>query len=414
MPGPDIAETAFCQTILLDDSPTTEDAFRHQEIASAISNMVINERGGRAIALTGPWGSGKSTVIQLLKQAVESSGSTKVITFDAWAHQGDPLRRTFLEQAIKTLDTWISNQEKWRDKLDILAGRLVITETTSTPNITWWGAFGALSLVLAPIGLALSSFLKDVTGTSHPKWTVVAFSLTLAPLAWALLLLIRWGYLRSQNQKVPLPSLTYTSNEDRKITESNLTPEPTSVEFESDYSDLLTDALGDKHRKILFVIDNLDRLSDDDAKAVWSTLRIFFDAPLRNKPWYQNVWILVPFDERAVARLWENGNGTKEIRKGAQFIEKTFQAFFRVPPPILTGWERFILSQLQMALPGHKNDPQLRTIFYFYDQMRPPSSPVPTPRELKLFVNTLGSLHRQWQHTIPLVTQAAFVLKLTK
>jgi hypothetical protein len=34
----------------------------------------------------------------------------------------------------------------------------------------------------------------------------------------------------------------------------------------------------------------------------------------------------------------------------------------------------------------------------------------PTPRNLKIFANSVGALHRQWQDRIPLVQQAAFVL----
>ena len=85
------------KTTLLDDSPATSDAFgAHQRIAGAVLQLVENEPGGKAIALIGQWGSGKSTVVNLAQNAAPKN--VGVFVFDAWAHQGDPLRRTFLEE----------------------------------------------------------------------------------------------------------------------------------------------------------------------------------------------------------------------------------------------------------------------------------------------------------------------------
>ena len=100
-------ETAHthCTTRLLDDAPSNIDAFgAHQRIANALSDLIQHEEGGKTIALTGSWGSGKSTVVRLLSSALSETsaneGTAKVFVFDAWAHQGDPLRRTFLEHLI--------------------------------------------------------------------------------------------------------------------------------------------------------------------------------------------------------------------------------------------------------------------------------------------------------------------------
>ena len=56
------------KTVILSDLPTTSDDFgSHERIANAIVSLIKNEKGNKAIALTGGWGSGKSTVVEILK-----------------------------------------------------------------------------------------------------------------------------------------------------------------------------------------------------------------------------------------------------------------------------------------------------------------------------------------------------------
>ena len=55
-----------------------------------------------------------------------------VFVFDAWAHEGDPLRRSFLEKLICFCkeNKLVLNQEEWKDKLDEeLAKRKETTHT---------------------------------------------------------------------------------------------------------------------------------------------------------------------------------------------------------------------------------------------------------------------------------------------
>ena len=64
---------------------------------------------------------------------------------------------------------------------------------------------------------------------------------------------------------------------------------------------------------------------------------------------------------------------------------------------------------MHYAFPSHQ-DTEFHTIFRLYDHLKPSNAEPPTPRNLKIFINTLGALHHQWQERIPLTEQAAFVL----
>src|SRR6266566_3087986 len=107
-------EAMLTRVHLVPDEPSASDDFdakAHDQVAQSIAALVRNEPGGKVIGLEGLWGSGKSTVVRLVRQHLtteKASGhpriETRVVVFDAWAHQGDPLRRTFLEAVITELE----------------------------------------------------------------------------------------------------------------------------------------------------------------------------------------------------------------------------------------------------------------------------------------------------------------------
>ena len=77
----------------------------HEKVASNIHRIIESSTPAITIGLEGGWGSGKSTVVNLLTNKLsESKGRTLVYLFDAWAHDGDPLRRIFLEGLIAKID----------------------------------------------------------------------------------------------------------------------------------------------------------------------------------------------------------------------------------------------------------------------------------------------------------------------
>ena len=87
------------------------------------------------------------------------------------------------------------------------------------------------------------------------------------------------------------------------------TPDPTSVEFEAVFRDLLDEALKDKGRKLLLVVDNLDRVEPSDALSIWSTLQTFLGHSDYQRPeWINRLWVLIPYDgKRHTSSLGASG-----------------------------------------------------------------------------------------------------------
>src|SRR5689334_19244171 len=99
-----------CPTVFVSDRPALRDSFEanraYSRIVSAIVDIVSSPHNeGMSIGVEGSWGVGKSTLINLLRTRLhgtdgdnpDKTGPILLIAFDAWAHEGDPLRLTFLE-----------------------------------------------------------------------------------------------------------------------------------------------------------------------------------------------------------------------------------------------------------------------------------------------------------------------------
>lgn len=405
-------ELPLCPTRLISDAAVKEDAFRHKSVATAIASMIYREPGGCAIALTGSWGSGKSTVIRLLEEKLKSDHpNVRTFVFDAWSHQGDPLRRTFLERLVEWAqyhNLLTSPAKYWRGVKKKLARRREKTKTTTTPQLTCWGIAGAFSLLVAPVAMQL---YQKIHYKWHPYWADFALTLSAAPILVGLLAFLWWFFQREK----PLLTFFLSSSVNESTSDTSKTPEPTSLEFEKYYRNLMNEVLSDPQNKVLLVIDNLDRMSHNDSRSIWATLQVFFDPALQaSVDWYDRVWLLVPFDPNGIPLLSEADEHKEGCGQAStHFLEKMFISTFHVPPVILSNWEEFLHTQLQCAFPQHTAD-EFHKIFRLFDHILTLETKPPTPRNMKIFVNNLGALHRQWQDNIPLPEQALLVLLLER
>jgi energy-coupling factor transporter ATP-binding protein EcfA2 len=262
---------------LLDDLPATLDAFGgHARVANAILELVSCEAGGRAVALTGPWGSGKSTVVHLLRNSARYASPKQLIdvfVFDAWAHEGDPLRRTFLER----LTDFLLRHNRvtpavWCDKMKEMSRRRKQAEVTSTPRFTGIGVAVLICLYLAPLALLVLNNLHYLDWKK--RGLALGISLYLAPLVIVCLSVLWRGAAHGHG----LLSMLVNKVVETVRTESIESPEPTSVEFQEYFNLLMSEALKPENNNVLvLVIDNLDRVDIPDALRLWSSMRAFLD-----------------------------------------------------------------------------------------------------------------------------------------
>ena len=424
----------YCQTRLVGDTPAEKDAFGgHDRVAQSIVEVLEKEDGGRSIGLEGGWGAGKSTIVNLVSEKLSKTNGCdyKVFVFDTWAHQDDPLRRTFLESLITRIQGfgWV-NRKEWDRILAELTKRRREDTTRVVPKLTGTGIVFALILLLSiPIGSVLISagttLLVSESGPALLLWGKWFLGIGIA--AVILLLISCFGMaVYSLNRKFgpgangqddglnEFPALVtgQASTDSRTIVTQ--TPDPTSVEFAEVFKRLLDAALKQKNRKLLIVIDNLDRVQPSDALSIWSTLQTFLGhSDYERAGWIDRLWLLIPYDRDAILRLWgasiiDSGQDTG-LAPAASFLDKTFQLRFEAPPLLLLKWRDFLNEALQQAFLNH-GETDFRGVYRAYAIKGGLESSAPTPRDLKIFVNQIGSLHRQRQHEFSLSELSCYVL----
>jgi energy-coupling factor transporter ATP-binding protein EcfA2 len=380
--------TASCVTNLLSDAPTTKDAFEgsHDRIAKAIADLIISEKTGKSVAVTGPWGSGKSSILHMLREKLEKTAD--VFIFDAWAHEGDPLRRTFLERLIDFLSLKYPKQNLGQLKNKILM-RAKTQEVTTQPVLTWEAKILGFALLLVPAGVAVCSAaakMANPTGT----WFWVGMLMMLLPILILACLVLsaglraivlaispfsrkfavafafgslvtttvwRWRWAISVVSSHMIPSLTAIVSMfaifaaakfrstgkfsdvfplllNRTVTttrsESIEPVDQSSVEFQKWFSEIIKLCGDDQKRPLVIAIDNLDRVDSSLALQLWSTMRTFVEFDFEINPMLGRVWLLATFDIDALRGLWQK-DGIESRTVTDSFVNKTFQASFSVP-----------------------------------------------------------------------------------
>ncbi|MFZ6757262.1 P-loop NTPase fold protein [Undibacterium sp. Ji50W] len=128
----------------------------HAQVSENLFNLIQSSNKGVTIGLEGNWGSGKSTVINLLKdQLIEDKNQkAKFFMFDAWAHDGDPLRRIFLESLIKEMDP--DGQDDYLLEIEKeITGRKKTVSVESKKSASQFGKLLSFVALTIPLGTAL-------------------------------------------------------------------------------------------------------------------------------------------------------------------------------------------------------------------------------------------------------------------
>lgn len=277
-----------------------------ESIAKSITRMP--KPVGTTIALNGPWGSGKSSVVNLIRAALTNAGDTTLVVsdFKCWWYRGEEaLALAFLQSLHGTLRTSLG--DKVKDLIPSITQRLLQAEPVIGAAVTL--ASGA------PLAALFSGGSKFVS-TFFPQGDTL--------------------------EKV---------------------------------FGKLAKILADEDRRFLIVIDDIDRLSPEEALAIFRLVKSVGRLP--------NIMYLLVFDrdlaEKAVQERYPS--------EGPHFLEKIVQAGFGVPAPLQTDLNEAVLGSIQEICGDPEEDQIVRIMNLFYDVVAPYMT---TPRHVARYQNAIS------------------------
>lgn len=290
-------------------SSPADDAFGFSGFAKNLARAIRRtpSPSGLVLAINGPWGAGKSSLLNLithdLKNVYESECPT-IIEFNPWWFNG---RDQLASQLLSQLSTRIRNE---------------------APSLLKIGE------LMAEYSGALSKAVALYTGV---PWVD-------KPVGLALKLLKR------KPREVP--------------------------QLKSKIAELLR---GTNHR-ILFIIDDLDRLTPDEIRELFKVIKALADFP--------NVIYLLSFDRKVVVDALSKSLGVD----GGAYLEKIVQATFSLPAVGKPQLQKKLFSELDAllsALPMANFDSTYWGNVYFSGL----SSFIAKPRDIVRVMNTLTATY---------------------
>lgn len=395
----------------ISNKPIGEDSFigkSHDNIANSIAEHIMDESHPmKVIGLEGEWGSGKSNIIEIIKNKLNSTHY--VYIYDSWGHQEDSQRRAFLEEMTEELEennllikkTQYKNINgktlniSWQEKIKFLLARKKETNKKTVPKLSIGLIIIGLIVVLTPILALISQLIGN-----NPQENIIVkilFSSSIVILAIVSFIIYTF-YKRIVHKKwANLSSFfyLYKGKELENTTFEILSDlEPSVKEFKN-WIRSISSGLKDKH--LLIVYDNMDRLPPKKVEEIWSSIHTFFA-----EEQYDKIHIIIPFDRKHLQKAFEYEENSSQIN---EFINKTFSLIYRVTPPILTDWKNYFHIKYHEAF-KNSEDEELSLVISIFDRLKERF----TPRDIIVFLNEIVSYKKIWEDEIPLRYIALFVL----
>ena len=275
---------------LFDDNPTTTDRLGFSALIElTVEALTRPDLDPVCVGVTGPWGSGKSSIAQQVRDALCSQGDVLVIYVEPWAFDPSTDPKAHLIG----------------DVLNAISKR--VNETDSD------GTFKAK--------------LKGLLG--RVRWARAAqLAATTA--------------LTAQLPSIDKLAELFGSNDDEIV------EEPSIDGFRDDFAELVSHDEMKGLRRVVVVVDDLDRCLSDTVIAVLEAIKLFLSVP--------KMAFLVAADETAVknAIAVRYGSEPGAANLAERYLDKIVQIPVRVPVLDRVAIEAYILQLLAL---GTRDDP---------------------------------------------------------
>lgn len=375
-------------------NPSQEDLFEgksHEKIAESLS-AILSEKTSvkrQIIGLEGSWGSGKSSIINILSTKLNLNTDKKysIFNYDVWGHQEDLSNQTFLEELTLFLEeAEIFSKNEAKKKLNRLFGKTVITNAETFPEVNGY----TISMLIFLFAIFKVSLFYTTVKYSHTEEGVINFTSTQPFFEFAFLLVISLVILglTKYNKKLLSKAFCVYKGDSLKNETRNVVVEAQSraSHFRSFLKEI-NEKLKAKGKVLIIVFDNLDRLEEVQVNKLWSTIHTFFAEPLNEGYNNKNIWTIIPYDRYRLLPKLEDNEKKLSLEERNCLISKTIEINFTISEPVLSDWKKFFVNSIKEALPdlSERDYNDLKNIFDKAERKK-------TPRKMISFINDIVTL----------------------
>jgi hypothetical protein len=299
-----------------------EDTFGRSVYAKVIADTIANAGGAFNFGISGEWGSGKSSVLNLVEPLLKKKDFL-VVRFNPWKISTDAIsiRRRFLIDLVAGLRAEGVNVElpenlsksitrisgvTWTEKLKIVGW-------TAVHFLLWFAAIGIIPLLVC-YGLDLLF--------AYLNWTIAS----LASFYYGILFLPAFGAL--------IPTFRYYLT---RLTVERVDPEiKVAEQFEEEFEKIIVKTRINRKDALNLVIfvDDLDRAQPKDVMTIFSSIMTFFER--------KGITFLISADQKMVENIIVKELG--ENSNPREFVKKLFQVNWIIPPIPIHLQEGFVRS----------------------------------------------------------------------
>lgn len=412
----------------LKNSPKGEDLFEgksHEKIAETLFDLIRKKAiPNNVIGLEGKWGSGKSNIIKILEKKFEDEKQDYVFyTYDAWAHQEDLTRKTFLDGLISHLNLKVKFKKGYdvEDLKKRVFSKVTKTKVETQPKVKLYYIYILIAVFTFTLCNSLyDDFISDwdiipeYENLNLKKFVCrylaagIFFALAIWDFIVEVIALNRKNTTKNIPKREKLKRLLYvfsgTDVESENFSET-YDEQPSIKDFKAYFREILESVSA---KGLVIVFDNMDRLiSKEKVLSIWSSIHTFFAEEN-----LQNAWVVVPYDKLHLSSYFEtNGNG-KAHETLDNFIGKTFTTAFRVSPPVLSDWKRFFDDKFKEAFGPEISKQYSESTSSLYELINPAS--LRKPRDIIGFINNMVALKLQHADVVSIEYIALFCLRKLK
>ena len=139
---------------------------------------------------------------------------------------------------------------------------------------------------------------------------------------------------------------------------------------------IVSEALSKQKKRFLVIIDDIDRLSPDDALTIFRLVKSVGRLP--------NVIYLLAFDRQIAERIVSE----RFPSEGSSYLEKIVQGAFDIPPPLVDVLRQETLSSATKIMGNPTDKQEVRFMNLFFDVVAPM---IRTPRDVVRLSNHLAT-----------------------